>query len=117
MEQIKCPHCGEVFTIDESNYESIVKQVRDQQFNSEVKRAQKEYEQKLEAQLALAREKAANENQRSLNEKDLQIEKLKSQLSDKEKEKELYTREAVDKMKEELQEKENRIISLAMSPL
>lgn len=41
MNQIKCPNCGEVFTIDESNYESIVKQVRDHQFNEELKIRQK----------------------------------------------------------------------------
>ena len=35
MQQIKCPHCGEVFTIDESNYNSIVSQIRDHTFNEE----------------------------------------------------------------------------------
>ena len=33
MPEIKCPNCGEVFQIDESNYDSIVKQVRDHEFN------------------------------------------------------------------------------------
>ena len=28
MQQIRCPHCGEVFTIDESNYNSIVSQIK-----------------------------------------------------------------------------------------
>ena len=32
MPEIKCPNCGEVFQIDESNYDSIVKQVRDHEF-------------------------------------------------------------------------------------
>ena len=112
MNQIRCPHCGEVFTIDESNYESIVKQVRDHQFNEEVKRTQKEYEQKLETQLALVKEQSLNENRKALSDKDLQIERLKAELSEKDKEKELYTRDAVDQMKQQLQEKENTIVSL-----
>ena len=34
--EIRCPNCGAVFQIDESNYESIVKQIRDHTFNEEV---------------------------------------------------------------------------------
>ena len=44
MNQIKCPNCGEVFTIDESSYESIVKQIRDHQFAEELHQREKEYE-------------------------------------------------------------------------
>ena len=32
MAEIKCPKCGSVFTIDESEYASIVQQVRDVEF-------------------------------------------------------------------------------------
>ena len=38
MNEIRCPKCGEVFQIDESNYESIVRQVRDHQFTEELKK-------------------------------------------------------------------------------
>ena len=33
MQEIKCPNCGEVFQVDESSYDSIVKQVRDKEFS------------------------------------------------------------------------------------
>lgn len=36
MAQIKCPHCGKVFTVDESEYASIVKQVRDAEFERDI---------------------------------------------------------------------------------
>ena len=36
MSEIKCPKCGSVFKIDEENYDSIVKQVRDSEFNKEL---------------------------------------------------------------------------------
>ena len=32
MENIKCPHCGEIFTIDESGYAAIVSQIKDKEF-------------------------------------------------------------------------------------
>ena len=36
MTQIKCPHCGKAFTVDESEYASIVKQVRDAEFERDI---------------------------------------------------------------------------------
>ena len=36
MQEIKCPKCGEYFTIDESGYASIVKQVRDHEFSKDI---------------------------------------------------------------------------------
>lgn len=42
MQEIKCPHCGQVFTIDEANYASIVKQIRDHEFEEELKQRQEE---------------------------------------------------------------------------
>ena len=43
---IKCPKCGTVFQISETNYESIVKQIRDKEFekttSKKIKRQQSE---------------------------------------------------------------------------
>ena len=41
MKEIKCPKCGEAFTVDESGYAAIVKQVRDKEFAKEVKKETK----------------------------------------------------------------------------
>ena len=112
MNQIKCPHCGEVFTIDESNYDSIVKQVRDHQFNEELRRREKEYNERLETELKLVKTQTESQSQKALSEKDRQIEMLKSQLLNKDKDNELVTRDALDKVKERLQEKENQILRL-----
>lgn len=116
MQQIKCPNCGEVFTIDESNYDSIVKQVRDHQFNEELKKRDREYEQRLQTELSLVKTKTESANLQALNEKDQIIAKLKNDLSNKEKENELVTREAVDQIEARLQEKEKQI-SLLQSEL
>lgn len=34
---VKCPSCNELFKIDDSTYNDIIKQIRDQQFNNETK--------------------------------------------------------------------------------
>ncbi len=36
MNEIKCPHCGEYFKVDESGYADIVRQVRDAEFEKSV---------------------------------------------------------------------------------
>ena len=36
MPEIKCPECGAVFSVDETSYASIVKQVRDREFEQEL---------------------------------------------------------------------------------
>ena len=63
MNQIKCPHCGETFTIDESNYNSIVKQIRDHEFNEELKRKEEDYKNLLR----LEKEKLSSDYDNRLN--------------------------------------------------
>lgn len=36
MNEIKCPHCGKEFTINETDYESIVKQIKNHEFEKEL---------------------------------------------------------------------------------
>ena len=43
MNEIKCPKCGTVFQINESDYESIVKQIRDHELENEIKRLEEEF--------------------------------------------------------------------------
>lgn len=38
MNELRCPHCGQVFTIDESQYDAIASQVRNAEFQSAVNR-------------------------------------------------------------------------------
>ena len=44
MKEIKCPKCGEVFAVDESGYAQIVQQVRDKEFDKELKQREKDLE-------------------------------------------------------------------------
>ena len=51
MSEIKCPHCGKVFTVDESGYAAIVAQVRNEQFHKDLQerlsQAERERQEKL----------------------------------------------------------------------
>ena len=94
MNEVKCPNCGKVFTIDEASYASIQKQVRDSEFSRELK-------ERLEEAVLLAEAK-----------NDKQIAELENQLKASASERELAVRNAVDKQQRTINDKEHEIIAL-----
>ncbi len=44
MCELKCPNCGKVFAVDESGYAQIVQQVRDEEFDKELKQREQDLE-------------------------------------------------------------------------
>ena len=102
MKEIKCPHCGQLFTIDESNYDSIVKQIRDHEFYDELKKREAEYNEKLELQKELVEKDLMGRANVKLNEQKAEIENLKNQLKLVEKEHENELNLKTSSFKEEI---------------
>ena len=115
--QIKCPHCGKEITIDESDYESIIKQIKDHQFEEELEKQVKLIKEKVEAdakteairqqqnEQALQQKLAAIKSENKLKEQQAEVErelKIKQAVSDKERELE-DARIEVQKLKSEIQ--------------
>ncbi len=67
MNEIKCPKCNEVFTVDEAGFANILKQVRDQKFEEE-----------LQTRLNLSEANYKNSLQEKLSNKDKEIAQLKA---------------------------------------
>ncbi len=86
MNEIKCPHCGEVFTVDESGYAAILSQVRDQEFRREVDARVSLAEKSREQEVALAVTKAEEALRAQIAERDGQLaaqtERFKAQAKD-----------------------------------
>lgn len=91
MAEIRCPHCGEAFTVDENEYAQIAKQVRDAEFNKEIERhvqlEKQSREAAVQAASAKARElaqaqlsRAQSEAQQQIGEKDALIAKLQAKV-------------------------------------
>ena len=55
MNEIRCPKCNEVFQVNESDFEQILRQVRDEEFEKELKRRQEEMEKNRAAELQIER--------------------------------------------------------------
>ena len=123
MQEIKCPNCGEVFQVDETVYDKIVKQVRDREFDRELERREEllasknELEiEKLNAKLSaastekkLAVNQANSEKERELAEKDILISKLKGEIASKDNENKLKTQALKEQYEEKIKLKDEQI--------
>lgn len=107
--EIKCPHCDKVFTIDEAGYASILKQVRDEEFSKEIHERLKAAETAKDAEIALATEKVSSELKEAAATKDAEIERLKSELKTSA---ELATAKAAKELQEEAAKKDAEIAEL-----
>ena len=80
MNEIKCPRCGEVFTIDEAGFAAIVKQVRDAEFDKEIRRHAELLETEKRQAVELAVAQALGKAQGAATEKEARIAELETRL-------------------------------------
>lgn len=73
MNEIKCPHCGQVFTVDESGYAALLNQVRDHEFQRELNERVSLAEKNRQQDMALAVAKAEEELRAQIAKRDSQL--------------------------------------------
>lgn len=119
MQELRCPHCGEVFQVDETGYAQLARQVRDSEFDKELRRREQELLARQESELDLARLRQEQAYQKTLHDKDEAIaqsareaERLRERLESSETEKKLAVAEAVQRQAQALSEGEKRILTL-----
>ena len=123
MNEIKCPKCGTVFQINETDYESIAKQIKDHEFEKELTQREEQYKkdkenaiklaesnkdleiQELKLKLSALEEQTKSKIESELSKKELEIKELKSKLEVQESKKELEIQKVVT-------EKDKKIDSL-----
>ena len=130
MNEIRCPKCGNAFTVDEADYASIVNQIRNKEFRDEVDRRagemEKQYLVKLQFELnkkeaeigrlqdminGLSNEKDL-EFKQILEQKEKRISELNVTVAQNESLKKVALLEAENRFKDELQNKDNEIMAL-----
>ena len=109
MNEIKCPNCGKVFQIDESSYESIVKQIRDHEFEKEITTREKQFEQDKENAVKIAEAKTKEKLIEEINELTLSKTKLENDLKLKDSENKLAIEKAVSEKDKSIDELKNQI--------
>ena len=81
MNEIKCPHCGEVFQVDERGFADIVRQVRTQEFDKEIAQREGMLKQQNEQAVALAVSKVKSEAQNAQATSEARIAELEAKLA------------------------------------
>ena len=125
MAELKCPHCGQAFTVDDTELSSIVQQIRDKEFEKDIEKRISELKENMLMTHRLEMEAKENEIKlMSQKEYDKEIQKLKSQLDkateksaklqaqleSSEDKKIIAVMEAVKKVEEEKKDLESQLI-------
>ena len=101
MNEIKCPHCGEAFTIDEAGYADILSQVKTKEFEKELHDRLQEADRLKKAEIELAEQKAVEKVKDEVAKKDASLAELKAKLDAAETERKLAVQEALSKVEKE----------------
>ena len=131
MNEIKCPKCNQVFKADEAGFADIKKQVRDREFEDELREKMNSFERESKSAVQLAeaavrdefKDQIAKKDQalielklngekqltEATSKKDIEIEKLKSQLDNSTREAQISISEALEPIKKERDELANEL--------
>ncbi len=124
MAELKCPHCGQVFTVDDAELGMLIKQIRDSEFDRDVSKRLAEIEEQMrknhaleldvrenEVKLALKEEheKEFNRMREKLQAATRKVSELDSRLEGFEDRKKLAVMEAVRHIEEEKRDLETKL--------
>jgi len=119
MEELKCPHCGQVFQVDASGYAQLIEQVRNREFETELKRREADLTAKAQSEFEIQRLNQEKKQSQSLNQanallsqKEQEIARLQAKLTAAESEKQLAVLQAVGAKDQELVAKNTQIADL-----
>ncbi len=88
MNEIKCPHCGKVFQVDERGFADILRQVRTAEFNKEIAQREGMLQEQNAQAVKLAVAKAQQDAQAETAQRDARIAELETRLAAEKRERE-----------------------------
>lgn len=112
MKEIICPKCNNLFTIDESGYNEIVKSIRDEEFLRELTIRENALKEKMKSDLEVVKLTTEKSNDEEVNRLKEEIAKLRNEISNKDNEKKLAITDLNIEKEKKLNELEKQIISL-----
>ena len=112
MPEIKCPNCGNLFTIDQNQYDDLIREVRNDVFEKEIQQRLNIEKEKLESSFKVQQMQSSNENQNKIRELQSQIDSLKNIIANNELSKHSAIAEAINKKELELKNKDLEISNL-----
>ena len=80
MKEIKCPNCGKVFSVDESGYAAILNQVKNEEFDKEIKEREEAIKAKVLSDSLIQKQQLEKEKDQQISELNQIISNLKKDL-------------------------------------
>ena len=107
MAELKCPHCGKTFKVDDTSYADILSQVRNREFEEELHARLKDVEKQAHADrdLALAKQEATQAKK---------IAELEAKLKQADTDRELAVARALAPVERELESTLNNIVKQSL---
>ncbi len=112
MSELKCPHCGKTFHVDESDYAAILNQVKNAEFEKEISERLRTLDAQHKAEQEFAVLKSKEDYDKQLAEKDTIIAGLNEKVNGNDLLVVNARLEEQSKNKDALQEKDNKIYEL-----
>lgn len=112
MNQIKCPHCGEEFTLNDEGYLNIINQVKTKEFNQEIHQRLEQLKVQNQKDIEIERTKVESNFLQKLSLKEQELQSLKDKILNSEQAKSLAVLSAEGKFKEQLKQQELTIQQL-----
>ena len=116
MNEIKCPHCGRVFQVDERGFADILRQVRTAEFDKEIAQREGMLQEQNAQAVKLAVAKAQQDAQAETAQRDARIAELETRLAAEKREREQAEKssqlEHANKLEAALAKKQAEIVQL-----
>lgn len=109
MKELKCPKCGNVFTVDESDYVALLSQVKNAEFDAEVQRRIHELEETQKARQQAEQARQAAEQKTAQAQIQLQLQTLQARLDQAEQQKQLAVAQVRQQATEAYMKKEQEL--------
>ena len=109
MKELRCPKCGNVFTVDESDYTALLSQVKNAEFDAELSRRIHELEENQKARQQAEQARRAAEQQTAQAQMQLQLQSLQSQIQQAEQQKQLAVAQVRQQATEAYMKKEQEL--------
>ena len=112
MKELKCPKCGNVFSVDEADYALLLNQVKNSEFEAELNRRIHELEQTQKARQQAEQARAEAEQQLKLQTLQTQMQTLQAQIQQAEQQKQLAVAQVRQQATEAYMRKEQELASV-----
>ena len=112
MKELKCPKCGNIFSVDEADYALLLNQVKTSEFEAELNRRIHELEQTQKARQQAEQARAEAEQQLKLQTLQTQMQALQAQIQQAEQQKQLAVAQVRQQATEAYMRKEQELAAV-----